>query len=150
MSKRITTIAVCLILGLTACQNDRLSNESIVGPEITRMDQLVAPPTFDWSTNRSYKLILALGDQAPMPGKYLVKIYTGSVDDPAGARFSGFIDAQNPLVTDILLPSSTEKIFALLHRPDGSEIVTEMSNAPTISHTFYSGKRVGKVSKAHL
>ena len=148
MSKRIATIAVCLILGLTACQNDRLSNESIVGPEVTRMDQLIAPPTFDWSTSRSYKLILALGDQAPMPGKYLVKIYTGSVDDPAGARFSGFIDAQNPLVTDILLPSSTEKIFALLHRPDGSEIVTEMSNAPTISHTFYSGKRVGKVSKS--
>ena len=118
MRTRISVVVVGLIFGLTACQNDRLSNESKVGPEVTRMDQLIAPPTFDWSTNRSHKLILALGDQAPMPGKYLLKIYTGSVDHPAGARFSGFIDAQNPLVTDILLPSSTEKIFSLIAGED--------------------------------
>ena len=146
MRKRISVIAVGLIFGLTACQNDRLSNESIVGPEVTRMDQLIAPPTFDWSTNRSHKLILALGDQAPMPGKYLLKIYTGSVDHPAGARFSGFIDTQNPLVTDILLPSSTEKIFARLFSPDGMSTTTELPNYETISHTFFRSQKTAKAT----
>ena len=146
MRKRISVIAVGLIFGLTACQSDRLSNESIVGPEVTRMDQLIAPPTFDWSTNRSHKLILALGDQAPMPGKYLLKIYTGSVDHPAGARFSGFIDAQNPLVTDILLPSSTEKIFARLFSPDGMSTTTELPNYETISHTFFRSQKTAKAT----
>ena len=146
MRKRISTIVVGLIFGLTACQSDRLSNESTVGPEVTRMADLTAPPTFDWSTHRSHKLILALGDQAPAPGKYLVKIYTGSVDDPAGARFSGFIDAQNPLVTDIQLPSSTEKIFARVFSPNGSSTTTELPNYETISHTFFRSQKTAKAA----
>ena len=78
---------------------------------------------------------------------YLVKIYTGSVDDPAGARFSGFIDTQNPLVTDILLPSSTEKIFARLFAPDGMSTTTELPNYETISHTFFRSQKTAKASQ---
>ena len=146
MKKVISIFIVVLFAGLTSCQSDRLSNESTVGPEVTRMADLTAPPTFDWSTHRSHKLILALGDQAPAPGKYLVKIYTGSVDDPAGARFSGIIDAQNPLVTDIQLPSSTEKIFARVFSPNGSSTTTELPNYETISHTFFRSQKTANAA----
>ena len=146
MKKVITIFIVVLFAGLTSCQRDRVSGDAVVNQRITSMNQIVVPQGFDFETSQEYKFIFALGEMTPFQGKYLVQWYTNFPHAKAKARHSAFMDLNNPFVSDVTLPSNTQRVFVKLTSPSGSSFVQEMVVNNTTSHTFYTGKNAGKAA----
>jgi LruC domain-containing protein len=110
------------------------------------LNQVVVPHDFDFETSQEYKFIFALGEMTPFQGKYLVQWYTDFPHAKAKARHSAFMDLNNPFVSDVTLPANTQRVYVKLTSPTGSSFVQEMVVNNTTSHTFYTGKKAGKVA----
>lgn len=140
-----TYAALIGLLALQSCKRDNVDNTPTnTGPvaNVTHIDQMVVPNSFDYATTHVVSVDVALTDGAGTPFKSVkVSLYDGQVEPNLHPKelFTGFTDANGKLEASVSLPTYLKEVVVYPYTIGIPNNVIVAVSANTVKFHFTNG-----------
>ncbi|MCK9204688.1 MAG: LruC domain-containing protein [Bacteroidales bacterium] len=139
MKRTVFILSVTIVISLfilPGCKKNPDSNPSGENANVSSMNDLQVPATFNWNMTRDVDLSIGMNFPQNTYRYNTIQVFNGDPDNAGKLVFTGYAGNENPLIAKISLTTAVSSLYLKLIPSNGITHIVEVPVNASISYTF--------------